>query len=218
MNTINPFFASWDEEVANAITHGIGIVLSLFASVFLIHHAYCHAPAPIRLQTMVGYSVFGLSLLFLYCMSTFYHAATRYRWKLRFQTLDHLAIYILIAGSYTAFCLAAFHSTSGIIILSMVWFLAILGIVLQSLFKARFRPFALVFYLAMGWMIVGDYPGLIRQVDPVTIKLILYGGLAYTFGFIFYSLQRFKWMHTVWHFFVLFGSFFHILAAYAAIS
>lgn len=217
MNTMNPFFASWDEELANAITHGIGLVLSLFASVFLIHHAYYHAPDAIRLQTIAGYSIFGLSLLFMYSMSMFFHASTQYHWKSRFQTMDHLAIYILIAGSYSAFCLATFYSTSGIIILGLVWFLAISGILLQTRFKERFKPYSLVFYLAMGWMIVGDYPALTRQVDPVTFKLILWGGLAYTFGFLFYTLQRYKWMHTVWHFFVLFGSFFHILAAYAAI-
>ncbi|MDO4575829.1 MAG: hemolysin III family protein [Planctomycetia bacterium] len=208
---------SLGEEIANAVSHGIGAVLSLASLILLVIHASLCAPPEYRVRITVGYVVFGLSLIFLYMMSTLYHAITHQKAKNIFQLLDHAAIFVLISGSYTAFCLAIFRDIRGILILSTVWALGIIGIVFSTILGARFKLFSLILYLAMGWMIVINYREFAANATPLTFWLVVAGGLAYTSGFVFYALQRYPWMHVVWHFFVLAGSILHIIAAYAAI-
>ncbi|MDO4570189.1 MAG: hemolysin III family protein [Planctomycetia bacterium] len=206
-----------EEEVANALTHGMGVVLSILSLFFLILKALFDAPEAIRIPSLIGFSIFGLSLIFLYGMSTVYHSLHEGRLKDVFQVLDHLAIYILIAGSYSAYCLSALYESIGLRMFCVIWGLALTGVVSQLIWGKKFKIYSLILYLAMGWLIILEVRTVLEIIPTATFWYILGGGLAYTIGFVFYALQRIKWMHTVWHFFVLFGSAFHVVAAFSII-
>ncbi|MDO4549695.1 MAG: hemolysin III family protein [Planctomycetia bacterium] len=205
------------EEVANAISHGLGIILSVVAiMVLMVKAANCECQQ-YQMKVMIGGLIFGFSLFTLYLCSTLYHALIHTPRRELFRMLDHVAIYILIAGSYTIFCLSTLDSASGMRLLIEIWLLAIIGICCFLFLGNRFSWISLVFYLAMGWLAVTEMDAFKNISSTSVFYLILAGGCAYTVGSIFYACQKLKWMHFIWHLFVLAGSTLHVLAACFAI-
>lgn len=201
-------------EIANAVTHGIGVAFSFAALFVLVFRAAWYAPESVRTVAVFSYWVFGLSLVLLYTASTVYHAVWNKRAKQYLNVLDHSAIYVLIAGSYTAFALNLLGSSLGWTIVGLNWALAIVGIATYAVYGNRLPWVSLGLYLFMGWLIIFAIRPLILTAAPHTIWLLLLGGLSYTFGCYFFVKQNCWWAHPVWHLFVLGGSFFHVLAAY----
>jgi len=204
------------EEILNAITHGIGALLSIAALVLLILKAVFSAPAEYKAQCVVGFTIFGSSLVILYVFSTLYHALPLGAKKL-FGIFDHCSIYILIAGTYTAYCLTALRGAVGWVIFGVIWGLAVVGIALYAVFGSRVRVLSVVTYIPMGWLIIFATKPLSEQLPLLSFRYLIVGGLVYTVGCVFYALKKIKWMHGVWHLFVLGGSIMHFFSIYYSI-
>ncbi len=204
------------EELANVISHGVGMVLAVAVLLALVVKAVMVAPEESRVAVVTGCAVFGASLVLVYLCSTLYHAFMHTTWRGVFQTIDQVAIFLLIAGSYTFFCLALLDGPVGRQMLWQVWALAGVGIFIHVFFQKRFAWVCLVLYLVMGWLALTQFPAIIAMTPTHVFALIVGGGVAYTVGCIFYSVKR-KWMHFVWHLFVLAGSGLHVLAAFCLV-
>jgi len=204
------------EEIVNAVTHGIGALLSIAALVLLIVRAALYAPDTYRVSCIVGFTIFGVSLIILYLFSTLYHALPL-RTKKLFGIFDHCAIYILIAGTYTAYCLTALRGVVGWSIFGVIWGLAVTGIALYAIFGSRVRIFSVLTYIPMGWLIIFAVRPLKAQLPLLSFRFLILGGLLYTAGCIFYIMKRIKWMHGVWHLFVLAGSIMHFFSLYFSV-
>lgn len=200
------------EEIANSITHGVGAALSIAALILLIITSYKYGDA----ADIMGAMIFGISMLFLYLMSTLCHAFARKGGSIRkiFHILDHSAIYILIAGTYTPFCLTMIGGTKGYIILGIQWSLAIIGIIFRSVFYDKYIPVHVTIYLLMGWMIAFFIKSIYPLVSQAGLLLLLVGGLCYTIGVLFYAIRMFKFHHMVWHLCVIGGTVCHFLMIY----
>ena len=196
------------EEIANSACHGAGALLSLVAiPVLVVSAALRHDPWQI-----VGGAVFGTAALLLYLSSAIYHALPGTRAKQVFERLDHAAIYLLIAGTYTPFALGALRGPWGWGLLVAIWTLALAGVVFKSVFGPRYPIVSTVVYLLMGWLVVVAYRPLLDSVAPAGIALLVAGGLCYTLGVVFYAWKRLRYSHLVWHLFVLGGTVFHFFA------
>jgi hemolysin III len=198
-------------EKFNSITHLVGAVLAIMGLGALITVAVQQQD----ILLFIGYLTFGLTLVMLYSMSTLYHSFKSPFVKRVFQQLDHISIYLLIAGTYTPFMLVSLIDSNGLWILASVWCLAIIGITLELTLKNRIEALQIVIYLIMGWLVVLDFDALYRSLPETAIYLLTAGGLAYTIGIIFYVLdhkQMLRHSHGIWHLFVLAGSVFHFLA------
>lgn len=193
---------STGEEIANSITHGAGVLLGIAALVIIIIKGYRINNA-LYIVSMLIYSV---STIILYTNSMLYHAFKEGRVKKIFERLDHSSIYILIAGSYTPLCLIAIGGTKGIIICSIQWVLAVLGVVFKAIWIDRFVKIHVLIYLIMGWMIILFIGNIFKAISFTGFNLLLSGGLAYSIGVLFYIFDWFKYHHFVWHLFVLSGS------------
>jgi hemolysin III len=193
------------EEIAHAVTHGLGLLLSIGALAVLVVAASLRG----NVWHVVGCAVFGATLVLLYAASTLYHSIHHQRAKRVLRKLDWSAIFLLIAGSYTPFTLVSLRGGWGWTLLALVWVLAILGIVLQVTIPARVRRVSVAIYLAMGWLVVIALGPLVRSLHPGGLLLLLLGGLAYTLGLVFYGWRRLPYHHAVWHLFVLAGSACH---------
>lgn len=198
------------EEIANAVTHGVGAALSVAGLVLLVVHAAVQGDP----WKIVGASIYGASLLLLYLMSTLYHSLPPGRAKRVFQRLDYCAIHLLIAGTYTPFLLVTLRGPLGWSLFGVVWALAIAGVVLESVVRRRIEKLSVGLYLVMGWLIVGASVQLLRQLAPEGTALLAAGGVAYTLGVVFYVWRRLRYHHAVWHAFVLGGSICHFFAVY----
>lgn len=196
------------EEIAHALTHGVGIVLGLVGTVVLVGAAAERGGA----RDVVGCSVYGATLVLLYTASTLYHSIPRPRARRVLQILDHAGIYLLIAGTYTPVALSKLPGPVGWILLAGQWLAATLGIVLHTVLGRRFRPFELALYPLMGWSVLFVFVPLSRTLEAGGWWLLLAGGLAYTLGMAFYGLKRVAYAHAVWHLFVLAGSVLQYLA------
>jgi hemolysin III len=196
---------SLSEEIAHAISHGVGLVLSLAGLVALVVAASVRGDA----SAVAACAVFGVTLVALYAASTLYHSLPRGRAKEVFRRMDHAAIFLLIAGTYTPFALVSLGGTRGLVLLATVWGLAVLGIVLVTAVPHRVGHLSLVLQLVMGWLAVLVLEPLARAVHADGIALLVAGGLAYSLGVVFYAWQRLAWNHVVWHAFVLAGSACH---------
>lgn len=195
------------EEVASMITHAAGMVFSVVALVAMMAKAWGDA------LMLVSAVVFGITLIVLYSSSTLYHIATTHRWKARFQTLDHICIYLLIAGSYTPFTLITLRGPWGWWIFGTVWAMAIAGVLMKTLWKGKKDHwFSTALYLLMGWLIVLATVPLWKELEPAGFGWLVAGGLAYTLGVIFFAWNRLPFNHAIWHLFVLAGSVCHVLA------
>lgn len=201
----NLALSSKGEMIANTITHGIGVGLSIAGLVLLIIRAVRYG-TPWHLASFL---VFGISLLFLYLASSIYHAFAAKPWKAVLQRLDHAAIYFLIAGTYTPFLLTKLRSGLGWTILTLVWGLSFLGLILKLAFSKRFEKPTVLLYLIMGWagLVVFFQPG--TQLGRLPTIFLIIGGLFYTLGVIFYRWKKLPYGHAIWHLFVLGGSIFH---------
>jgi hemolysin III len=193
------------EEIAHAVTHGVGLVLSIGGLAVLVAAAVTRGDA----WHIVGCAIFGATLVLLYTASTLYHSIHHERAKRVLRRLDWAAIFLLIAGSYTPFTLVSLRGGWGWTLLALVWSLAILGIVLQVTIPARVGRLSVAIYLAMGWLVVIAIEPLVRSLHPEGLVLLILGGLAYTLGLAFYGWRRLPYNHAVWHLFVLAGSACH---------
>ena len=196
------------EELANTITHGFGLILSIAGFIFLVILANIKGDFWYILSSIV----YGLSLVTLYAASTFYHGASSPKLKYKLQILDHCCIYLLIAGSYTPFMLIALPGTVGNSLLVFAWTFALIGIVMKVFFFEKFRIAQIVSYIVMGWVgALAIYP-LFSTLGLTAILLIIIGGLAYSVGVVFFAWEKLPHNHAIWHLFVLTGSICHFFA------
>lgn len=198
------------DEWANYLTHGLGFVLSILGLALLIQNPFQESDY----WRLLNFIIYGGSLILLYAASTCYHAAKQPKLKKTFRTLDHCAIYLLIAGSYTPLTLLTLGGTWGIALFSIVWTLAFLGITLKIFFKHRFQMLSTVLYLLMGWLVIIAAEPMMERFHPEGLYWLLAGGLSYTVGVVFYILDKRRFFHAIWHLFVLAGSFCHYLAVF----
>lgn len=195
-------------ELANSLTHGLGAVLGVAALAVMVVTASLHGTA----RDIVGASIFGSALVLLYTMSTLYHSFRGPRVKHVFKILDHNSIFVLIAGTYTPFCLRTLPAAWGWSIFGVVWGLAVLGIIFKSIFIRRLNWLSLAVYLGMGWIVLIAVKPLIENLPPGGLAWLGGGGLFYTLGTVFYAWKSMKYHHAVWHLFVLGGSLCHVMA------
>jgi hemolysin III len=202
------------EEVANTISHGVGLVMAVVALPVLVHSAMQAGDV----RFLIGVSVFGATMVLLYLASTLYHSVTHDAAKRLFRLLDHTAIFLLIAGSYTPFALGVLRGPWGWSMLAAVWTLAIVGITLKIVQRTRHSRISIVLYLLMGWLAVVAVKPILLLVPIPGIVLILAGGIAYTGGLIFFAAHRIRYNHFIWHLFVIAGTTCHFFAVlwYAA--
>ena len=194
------------EEQYNVITHGIGFLLSLIGFALLLIFQKYDSP-----QGMVGIILYGVSLSVLYFASTLYHYEKNNRRKELFRKLDHISIYLLIAGTYSPVVLITLEHSQGWTLFWIVWGIAALGTILKIFFTGKFEIISVLLYLVMGWLIVFDFTALKESVDTLGIWLLMGGGAAYTIGIIFYVVEKINYNHVIWHLFVLTGSILHFL-------
>ena len=204
---------SLGEEIANSISHGAGFLAALIAIPFLVVSA-----APHGAEAIVGAAIFAATVALLYITSTLYHALARNRAKRVFHILDHGAIYLLIAGTYTPFTLGALRGVWGWTLLGLIWALAVTGVVLKSVGVVRHPWLSTGLYVAMGWLIVIAAKPVYEAIPGWGLFWLAAGGAAYTMGVGFYVAKRVRYSHFVWHVFVLAGTAFHAIAVlhYAA--
>ncbi len=196
------------EEVAHSLTHGAGLLLGITALVLMVVFSVQRGSA----IHVVACSVYGATLVLLYCASTFYHALPIGRAKRVFGIIDHAAIFLLIAGTYTPFTLVTLSGRLGWSLFGVIWGLAAAGVVLEAVTRGRARRLQLVLYLAMGWSVVFAARPLLQGLAVGGIVLLLTGGMAYTLGVVFFVWRSLPFHHVVWHSFVLAGSACHFFA------
>ncbi len=206
----SPPLYSNKEELANAASHGLGVLLSITALVLMVVFSVLNGNG----YHIVSCSIFGASLIVLYTMSTLYHVIRKPHLKKLFRALDHSSIYLLIAGTYTPFTLVNLHGSWGWTLFGLVWGFALLGIIVQIFTGQRLKRFSLGLYISMGWLIIIAAGPLIENVEIGGIVLLLSGGLSYTLGVIFYVWKSLIFNHAIWHLFVLAGSILHFLAVF----
>ncbi|KZE63791.1 hemolysin D [Fictibacillus phosphorivorans] len=195
------------EEIANAITHGLGVLLSVAVTSILLVFAVWKGTA----VHIVSFAVFGGTMLALYTASTLVHAFPKGRVKDLFEIMDHAAIYLFIAGTYTPIVLIVVGGALGWTLFGVVWGLAISGVVFKVFFTKKFVVLSTLGYVAMGWLITFAFQDITANMPPAGIQLLVAGGIIYTLGSIFYVWRSFPFHHAVWHLFVLAGSVMHFL-------
>ncbi|WP_029037384.1 PAQR family membrane homeostasis protein TrhA [Salinimicrobium xinjiangense] len=198
------------EELLNVITHAAGLVFSILGLFLLVFRALAYDSA----KLLLSFVIFGSSLILLYAASTLYHSTRNLRRRFIFKIFDHVAIFILIAGTYTPFALVTLQGRTGWIILGVVWSIAILGTILKLFFTGKFKILSTLLYVAMGWVIIFAIEPLMENLTSAGLWWLLGGGLAYTIGAILYSIGKIKFNHAMFHFFVLLGSYCHFVAIY----
>ena len=195
------------EEIFNSVTHGLGALLGVVGTVVLVVLSAVHGSG-LALGTSI---VYGISLIMLYTMSTLYHAIVSERAKGVLRIFDHTSIFFLIAGSYTPFCLIALEGNPrGVMVAAIVWVCAVLGITLNAVNLRKTEKLGTVLYVLMGWSVLMVIKDIVAVLPAPAFWLLLLGGIAYTGGLIFYAIKK-KYMHSIWHLFVLTGSVLHYL-------
>jgi len=199
---------SLGEEIANSVTHGVGVILAIGGLGVLTAFASVYGNA----WHIVGCSVFGATLILLYAASTFYHSIQRPRVKTVLRNLDHAAIFLLIGGTYTPFTLVNLRGPWGWSLFGVIWGLAVLGVVFEVTVLRRWKAVSLALYVAMGWAVVVAVKPVLAAIAPGGLLLLFLGGMAYTAGVGFYVWRRLPYHHAIWHVFVLVGSILHFFA------
>ncbi|MDP3178760.1 MAG: hemolysin III family protein [Spirochaetaceae bacterium] len=202
------------EETAHSASHALGAALALPGTVALVAAAIAKGDA----LDVLGAAIFGAALAILFSASAIYHGLREPRAKRLMQTADHDAIYVLIAGTYTPFCLTALRGGSGLLVLGIIWALAGIGITIRTVFPGRFRIPALACYLVMGWLVAFFFAELRSVADPRVTALLLAGGIAYSVGALVYVFESIPWFHTLWHVFVLAGAGCHFFSVLIMLS
>lgn len=195
---------SKEEEFLNTITHFVGLILSLIGLPILLYFNQ-----NITEFSLVSILFFEFGMICVYTSSTLYHYTTNLKLKHKLRVFDHISIYYLIAGSYAPVCLITLYNSSGLKIFISVLSIALVGTVFKVFFTGKFEKFSLFLYLAMGWLIVIDFSSMLNILSFNGLILLIISGFFYSFGTIFYSLQKMKYSHAIWHLFVMAGSASH---------
>ncbi|SJL84824.1 PAQR family membrane homeostasis protein TrhA [Vibrio palustris] len=206
---------SQKEEVANAVSHGLGCLLGLVGLVLLLLKAQDLGADRL---TFISFAVYGSSIIALFLASTLYHSIGAPKLKRWLKTFDHCAIYLLIAGSYTPFLLVGLRTPLAFWLMGIIWAIALLGIIMKVAFVYRFKRFSLYSYLIMGWLSLIVVYQLAMHVDMRGLVLLALGGVVYSLGVIFYVAKRIPYNHAIWHGFVLGGCVCHFLGIYLYIQ
>ncbi len=196
------------EEIANSLTHGFGLVLSLAGLVALIFLASSRGSS----SHLIGCSIYGVTLVLVYTASTLYHSIQKPRIKHFFRLFDQVAIYLVIAGTYTPFTLISLRGFWGWTLLGLVWALSIFGIAFKIAFVNRYKAVSMALYIVIGWLAIIAARPIIDSVPVGCLALIMGGGLAYMMGLVFLAWERLPFNHTIWHVFVIVGSVCHYCA------
>jgi hemolysin III len=198
------------EEQLNIWSHSLGLLASIVAFPFLLKKAFSYSD----FWEIASFIIYAFSLIILYAASTFYHAAKKPKKRRMLNIFDHAAIYVLIAGSYSPFCLVALKSYLGFYMFIAVWVFASTGIVLKLFFTGRFDKISTTMYLLMGWQVLFFIKPLIAVLTSFGLNLLIAGGIFYTVGAILYSIKKMPYNHAIFHVFVLLGSVSHFTALY----
>lgn len=198
------------EEFYNVITHGLGVILSVVALILMITYSAVSGNA----IAIVSSFIFGLSLITLYSASTVYHAVYKLRWKKICQRIDHLSIYILIAGTYTPIALLGLKGAWGWSMFGVIWGMALIGFIFKFSPLRQNEKLSLSLYAIMGWTAIIAIKPMIENLSTGALTFIILGGLCYTFGIYFYAKDRKPFYHPIWHLFVLGGSIMHFCAVF----
>jgi hemolysin III len=209
----NERIQSLKEEIANAITHGAGVVFALIAIPLLITYAIEKGNA----ATVWSVSMFSFGMLMVYLSSTLYHAIQHPKAKFKLRVWDHISIFLMIAGSYTPILQKYADDATATKFLIVLWSIAAIGIVKKIFFTGRFEALSLILYLGMGWMAVFIIGPLAEKIPSGIFTLLIVGGLSYTLGVIFYVWKNLAFQHAIWHVFVLGGSITHYFAVYYSV-
>ncbi|MCD8446694.1 PAQR family membrane homeostasis protein TrhA [Tenacibaculum finnmarkense] len=198
------------EEKLNVLTHGFGLLLAMIALPLLILKSVFYQ----GFWQIASFSIFGFSLIILYAASTFYHAAKNAKIRRRLNIFDHAAIYVLIAGSYTPFCLVVLPEKTGWYLFIFVWLFALIGVILKLFFTGKFDKLSTALYLIMGWQVIFLINPLMENLPYNGLFYLIAGGVFYTIGAVLYSIKKVPYNHAIFHVFVLLGSFSHFWAIY----
>ena len=204
------YIYSKKEEFLNVLSHGFGLVLSLIAFPFLLIKGFAYD----GFWKPTSFVIYGLSLILLYAASTFCHAAKNPTIRRKLNIFDHAAIYVLIAGGYTPFCLVALDTSLGWYVFICVWLFALVGIILKLFFTGKYDKLSTGMYLLMGWQVVFFAKPLANSLSENGLYLLILGGIFYTIGAILYSIKKLLYNHAIFHVFVLLGSLSHFLSIY----
>jgi hemolysin III len=196
------------EEIANAITHGIGALMAVAALVLLVVFSAVHGSA----WHVSGFAIFGATLTVLYLISTLYHALASTNAKGLFRKFDHMCIFLLIAGTYTPFCLTVLRGWIGWVLFGTVWISTIGGIILKAFYTGKKETLSTMLYIFMGWMVIFVIKPVYMHMSPMGFTFLIAGGFFYTVGAYFFVKDRTPFYHSIWHLFVLAGSVFHFFA------
>ena len=203
------------EEIANAITHGIGAIFSIVALVLMVVFAACHGNA----WQVVSVSIYGSTLVLLYTFSTLYHAITNEKAKKVLRVIDHASVYLLIAGTYTPFTLVILRQDGAIgwVIFGIVWGVTIIGITLSAfMIKKKHTKLQTLLYILLGWVVICAFPSILDVMKAnnamAGIYWLIAGGILYTVGTVFYIMKKKKFFHSIWHVFVLLGTVCHFIS------
>ena len=203
------------EERANAITHGLGVVLGVIGLILLLIRAFDYQA---DMLTVASMAIYGSSIILLFLASTLYHSITTEKTKRLLKTLDHCAIYLLIAGSYTPFLLVGLRTPLAMGLMAVIWGIALVGIIMKIAFVYRFKRLSLFIYLAMGWLSLIVVYQLAMNIEMGGLVLLALGGVIYSLGVIFYVAKRIPYNHAIWHLFVLAGCACHFFAIYLYVT
>ena len=198
------------EERLNVLSHGLGLALSIVAFPFLILKSLDYT----GFWEISSFIIYGLSMMILYAASTFYHAEKNPKRRRKLNIFDHAAIYLLIAGSYSPFCIVGLDSSLGWYMFLFVWLFALTGVILKLFFTGKFEKISTAMYLLMGWQVMFFIRPLMNSLSEEGFQMLVAGGVFYSVGAILYSIQKIPFNHAIFHVFVLLGSFCHFVAIY----
>lgn len=202
-----------NEETANYITHGLGIIFSLIAVPVMVIYAWQVS----NVAMVWGVSIFGFGMLMVYLSSTFYHKARNAEAKRLLQIWDHISIFLMIAGSYTPLVIKYTELNTAIVFLSIMWALVAIGCLLKIFFTGKYNILSVIIYLIIGWMALFIIKPIVTNMPAQVLYLIIASGLAYTLGVVFYLWHKLQYHHAIWHVFVLTGTVAHFFAVYNSI-
>ncbi|MEL0456275.1 hemolysin III family protein [Flavobacteriaceae bacterium SZ-1-7] len=197
------------EEKLNSISHALGALFGIAALILLII-GDTHKTD----WSLFSVIIYGISIIVLFTTSAFYHAVKGEKRKHFFRVIDHISIYLLIAGTYTPVLLISLEESNGWLLFYIVWGIAAFGVILKLFFTGQFEVFSTLLYLIMGWLIVFDFSNLSDALGTNGVLLLFAGGLAYTVGIVFYAIHKIPYNHVIWHLFVLAGAVFHFFMIY----
>jgi hemolysin III len=207
---VEPKYYPPAEERINILSHACALILSIFGLLALVSRALLYGTT----IHLVSFSVFALSLIALFTASTAYHSSRDPQLRVRLRTVDHAAIYVLIAGTYTPFTLITLEGSAGWLLFAVIWAMAVTGITLKLFFTGRFRLASTLMYVIMGWFIVFFIKPLVASFPPAGLAWLLAGGIAYTLGAVLYSIPKVPYHHAVFHLFVVLGGLCHFVAVF----